>query len=121
MIYDEKAPVHNYRGETGKVDSADGSAQINPFQSILENLSLGSQAVGFIKKPIWHSYDTNGGTAFLAKFATDTITNESMKASMHSSTSLFKLFKQMTNLQWTERIDLTKYLHKTEDNNNSND
>lgn len=111
VIYDEKAPVNNYRGETGKVDSADGSAQINPFQSILENLSLGSQAVGFIKKPIWHSYDTNGGTAFLAKFATDTITNESMKASMHSSTSLFKMFKQMTNLQWTEPIDLTKPIH----------
>lgn len=111
VIYDEKAPVHNYRGETGKVDSADGSAQINPFQSILENLSLGSQAVGFIKKPIWHSYDTNGGTAFLAKFATDTITNESMKASMHSTTSLFKMFKQMTNLPWTESIDLTKPIH----------
>lgn len=42
VIYDEEAPVHNYRGETGTVDSADGSAQINPFQSILENLSLGS-------------------------------------------------------------------------------
>lgn len=111
VIYDEKAPVNNYRGETGKVDSADGSAQINPFQSILENLSLGSQAVGFIKKPIWHSYDTSGGTAFLAKFATDTITNEAMKASMHSSTSLFKMFKQMTNLQWTEPIDLTKPIH----------
>lgn len=108
VIYDEKAPVYNYRGETDSVDSADGSAQINPFQSILENLSLGSQAVGFIKKPIWHSYDTSGGTAFLAKFATDTITNESMRASMHSKTSLFRMFKQMTNLQWEEFIDLTK-------------
>lgn len=108
VIYDEKAPVHNYRGETDTVDSADGSAQINPFQSILENLSLGSQAVGFIKKPIWHSYDTSGGTAFLAKFATDTITNEVMRASMYSKTSLFRMFKRMTNLQWDEPIDLTK-------------
>ena len=113
VIYDEKAPVHNYRGETDSVDSSDGSAQINPFQSILENLSLGSQAVGFIKKPIWHSYDTNGGTAFLAKFATNTITNESMKASMHSKTNLYKLFKRMTNMQWPEVIDLTKPIHKT--------
>lgn len=112
VIYDEEAPVHNYRGETGTVDSADGSAQINPFQSILENLSLGSQAVGFIKKPIWHSYDTNGGTAFLAKFATNTITNEAMKASMHSKTNLYKLFKRMTNMQWPEVIDLTKPIHK---------
>lgn len=113
VIDDEEAPVHNYRGETGTVDSADGSAQINPFQSILENLSLGSQAVGFIKKPIWHSYDTNGGTAFLAKFATNTITNEAMKASMHSKTNLYKLFKRMTNMQWPEVIDLTKPIHKT--------
>lgn len=113
VIYDEKAPVHNYRGETDSVDSSDGSAQINPFQSILENLSLGSQAVGFIKKPIWHSYDANGGTAFLAKFATNTITNEAMKASMHSKTNLYKLFKRMTNMQWPEVIDLTKPIHKT--------
>lgn len=108
VIYDEEAPVHNYRGETKEIESADGSAQINPFQSILENLSLGSQAVGFIKKPIWHSYDTSGGTAFLAKFATDTITNESMRASIQSGTSLYKMFRRMTNLQWTESIDLTK-------------
>ena len=113
VIYDEEAPVHNYRGEIKTVDSADGSAKINPFQSILENLSLGSQAVGFIKKPIWHSYDANGGTAFLAKFATNTITNEAMKASMHSKTNLYKLFKRMTNMQWPEKIDLTKPIHKT--------
>jgi hypothetical protein len=69
--------------------------------------------VGFIKKPIWHSYDTNGGTAFLAKFATNTITNEAMKASMHSKTNLYKLFKRMTNMQWPEVIDLTKPIHKT--------
>ena len=108
VIYDKEAAVFNYRGQSKGIDSADGSAQINPFQSILENKSLGSQAVGFIKKPIWHSYDEEGCTAFLAKFATDTITNEAMRASMHSKTSLFKLFKQMTNLQWTEPIDLTK-------------
>lgn len=108
VIYDKEASVFNYRGQSKGIDSADGSAQINPFQSILENKSLGSQAVGFIKKPIWHSYDEEGCTAFLAKFATDTITNESMRASMHSKTSLFKLFKRMTNLQWKEPIDLTK-------------
>ena len=108
VIYDKEATVFNYRGQSKGIDSADGSAQINPFQSILENKSLGSQAVGFIKKPIWHSYDEEGGTAFLAKFATDTITNEVMRASMHSKTSLFKMFKRMTNLQWQEPIDLTK-------------
>ena len=107
VIRDEKASVYNYRGDhEDDIDSADGSAQINPFQSILENKALGSQAVGFIKKPIWHSYDPVTGTAFLAKFATDTITNETMRASLNSHTSLFRMFKKMTNLQWKGDVDL---------------
>ncbi len=107
VIRDEGASVYNYRGDhEDDIDSADGSAQINPFQSILENKALGSQAVGFIKKPIWHAYDPVTGTAFLAKFATDTITNETMRASLNSHTSLFKMFKKMTNLQWGGDVDL---------------
>lgn len=108
VIYDEKAKVFNYRGDSDKIDSCDGSAHIIPFQAMLENLSLGSQAVGMVKKPIWHSYNTENGTAFLAKFATYTMTNENMKHSMDSETSLFRLFRQMTNLQWEESINLTK-------------
>ena len=111
VIRDEQADVWNYRGDHEKsIDAADGSAWIDPFQSILENKSLGSQAVGFIKKPIWHSYDTSSGTAFLAKFATDTITNEAMRMSLASHTSLFNLFKKMTNLQWQGDVDLTESL-----------
>jgi hypothetical protein len=72
----------------------------------LENKALGSQAVGFIKKPIWHAYDPVTGTAFLAKFATNTITNETMRASLNSHTSLFRMFKKMTNLQWEGDVDL---------------
>lgn len=107
VIRDEGASVYNYRGDhEDDIDSADGSAQINPFQSILENKALGSQAVGFIKKPIWHAYDPVTGTAFLAKFATDTITNETMRASLNSHTSLFRMFKKMTNLQWKGDVDL---------------
>lgn len=120
VIYDEEAGVHNFRGETKSVEASDGSAQITPFQSILENQSLGSQAVGFIKKPIWHSYDSANGTAFLAKFATYTMTNEAMRTSMHSKTSLFKLFKRMTNLQWEEDIDLTKPIRAEEIDENGN-
>lgn len=107
VIRDEKASVYNYRGDhEGSIDAADGAAWINPFQSILENKSLGSQAVGFIKKPIWHAYDPVTGTAFLAKFATDTVTNETMRASLNSHTSLYNLFKKLTNLQWTGDVDL---------------
>jgi hypothetical protein len=108
VIRDVKAPVYNYRGDKeGSIDAADGSARITPFQSILENKSLDSQAVGFIKKPIWHAYDSESGTSFLAKFATDTITNEEMRAASGTTDSLFNLFKKMTNIQWEEPIDLT--------------
>lgn len=111
VIRDEGAPVYNYRGDHEKdIDSCDGSAKITPFQCILENKALGSQAVGFIKKPIWHAYDANGGTAFLAKFATDTMTNEEMRMSIMSNTSVYNIFKKATNLQWDIPIDLTKSL-----------
>lgn len=111
VIRDEEAPVWNYRGDhEGGVDACDGSAQITPFQCILENKSLGSQAVGFIKKPIWHAYDAEGGTAFLAKFATDTITNEAMQMSLQSNLRLYNIFKKATNIQWGSEVDLTKSL-----------
>lgn len=109
VIYDEKAPVFNYRGSHEKsIDSADGSAKINPFQSILENKALGTQAVGFTKKPIWHAYDPTTCTAFLAKFATNTITNESMRDSMLAHTSLYNMFRKMTNIQWKDDVNLTQ-------------
>lgn len=111
VIRDEGAPVYNYRGDhEDDIDSCDGSAKITPFQCILENKALGSQAVGFIKKPIWHAYDANSGTAFLAKFATDTMTNEEMRMSIMSNTSVYNIFKKATNLQWDIPIDLTKSL-----------
>lgn len=111
VVRDEGAPVYNYRGDhEDDIDSCDGSAKITPFQCILENKALGSQAVGFIKKPIWHAYDANGGTAFLAKFATDTMTNEEMRMSIKSATSVYNIFKKATNLQWDIPIDLTKSL-----------
>lgn len=107
VIRDEKADVFNYRGDhEGSIDAADGSAKINPFQSILENKALGSQSVGFNKKPIIHSYDSETGGAFLAKFATNTITNETMRSSLNSTSSLYKLFKKMTNMQWKGDVDL---------------
>ena len=73
-------------------------------------MALDSQAVGFTKKPIWHSYDTENCTAFLAKFATTTITNEEMRCSINSHTNLYNLFKKMTNLRWGKEVDLTRII-----------
>lgn len=122
VIYDEKAPVFNYRGSHEKsIDSADGSAKINPFQSILENKALGTQAVGFTKKPIWHAYDSTTCSSFLAKFATNTITNESMRDSMLAHTSLYNLFKKMTNMQWKDDVNLTQNIRTGRVLGNKND
>lgn len=109
VIDDESAPVYNYRGShEGSIDACDGAAKITPFQCIMENRCLDSQAVGFTKKPIWHSYDTSGGTAFLAKFATNTMTNEEMRTSLMSHTSMYNLFRKATDIQWDTNIDLTQ-------------
>ena len=101
VIRDIKAPVFNFRGDTDSIDAHDGSAWINPFISILENKSLQDQEVGVDKKPIWHHFNPNTMSATLLKFATFTITNERMQQSLNSDVNLYKLFKQMTNIQWS--------------------
>ena len=102
VIRDLNAKIFNFRGDKEGEDAHDGSAWINPFISILENLSLQDQEVGIDKKPIWHHFDDKLMTATLLKFATFTITNERMMSSLQSDVQLYKLFKQMTNQQWQE-------------------
>lgn len=101
VISDTGASVFNFRGDNTGVDAHDGSAYINPFVSILENKALQDQEVGVDKKPIWHSYNPRLMSATLLKFATFTITNERMRTSLNSNISLYNLFKQMTNQQWS--------------------
>lgn len=101
VIKDTSASVFNFRGDNTEVDAHDGSAYIIPFVSILENKALQDQEVGVDKKPIWHSYNPKLMSATLLKFATFTMTNERMRTSLNSSISLYNLFKQMTNMQWS--------------------
>lgn len=101
VINDTGASVFNFRGDNTGVDAHDGSAYINPFVSILENKALQDQEVGVDKKPIWHSFNPRLMSATLLKFATFTMTNERMRTSLNSNISLYNLFKQMTNQQWS--------------------
>lgn len=101
VISDTSASVFNFRGDNTGVDAHDGSAYINPFASILENKALQDQEVGVDKKPIWHCYNPRLMSATLLKFATFTMTNERMRTSLNSNISLYNLFKQMTNIQWS--------------------
>lgn len=104
VINDTQASIFNFRGDNTTEDAHDGSAYINPFVSILENKALQDQEVGVDKKPIWHSYNPRLMSATLLKFATFTMTNERMRTSLNSNISLYNLFKQMTNMQWSEDI-----------------
>lgn len=106
VINDIPAEVFNFDGLSGKIDAHDGAALEDPFSSMLENLSLQDNEVGTIKKPIWHHYNHRYGTAYLAKYAVHTMTNQWMRQSEASAISLQNLFKKMTNIQWKENIDL---------------
>ena len=106
-ISDVPANVFNFSGKTDAVDAHDGSAQLSPFWSILENKSLGPNEVGTIKKPIQHYYDDRYMTATLLKYATDTITNQWMRQSVGNdlnstkhAINLHNIFRKMHNKRW---------------------
>lgn len=101
FIHDMPAKVFNFSGDSDTIDSMDGSAVTTIEQSILENRSLGSQEVGGDKKPIWHHYDQDSGTSGLMKFASFEINNERMLMSLGSKVPLIRMYKKMTNLQWS--------------------
>ena len=106
-ISDVPADVFNFSGKTDAVDAHDGSAQLSPFWSILENKSLGPNEVGTIKKPIQHYYDDRYMTATLLKYATDTITNQWMRQSVGNdlnstkhAINLHNIFRKMHSKRW---------------------
>lgn len=106
-ISDVPADVFNFSGKTDTVDAHDGSAQLSPFWSILENKSLGPNEVGTIKKPIQHYYDDRYMTATLLKYATDTITNQWMRQSVGNdlnstkhAINLHNIFRKMHSKRW---------------------
>lgn len=106
-ISDVPADVFNFSGKTDVVDAHDGSAQLSPFWSILENKSLGPNEVGTIKKPIQHYYDDRYMTATLLKYATDTITNQWMRQSVGNdlnstkhAINLHNIFRKMHSKRW---------------------
>lgn len=106
-ISDVPADMFNFSGKTDAVDAHDGSAQLSPFWSILENKSLGPNEVGTIKKPIQHYYDDRYMTATLLKYATDTITNQWMRQSVGNdlnstkhAINLHNIFRKMHSKRW---------------------
>ena len=110
VINDIKANVFNFDGKTDKIDAHDGAAWVNPFWSILENLSLQDSEVGTVKKPIHHWYDDNHMSATLLKYAVNTITNRDMIRSEGNPSNkirLHNIFKKMTNQKWNpNEVDL---------------
>lgn len=116
VINDIGAKVFNFDGKSDSIDAHDGSAFVNPFSSILENLSLQDNEVGTIKKPIQHWYDDRYMSATLLKYAVDTITNRWMLQSegndprnKHHGIVLRNVFKKMTNVRWHNSDDSWKF------------
>ena len=110
VIEDIKAPVYQFSGKQDKpVNSHDGAAFIDPFTSILENLSLQDSEVGTIKKTLWHGFVAKYMSAELVKYAEHTITNQWMRQSENSDVKLYDLFWKMTKQYWGDEItDITR-------------
>lgn len=104
VIEDMEATVNNYEGDKKTIDAMDGGAFTCMYQSILENIGLGSQEVGLDKKPLWHHYNDATCSAALMKLASYAITNERMRLSANSTVPLVRMHKKMTNLQW-QKLD----------------
>lgn len=101
VIEDIQAPVYQYSGkQDGSIDAHDGSAFIDPFTSILENLSLQDSEVGTIKKTLWHDFNSRYMSAELVKYAQHTITNQMMRQSENSDIRMYNMLRKMTNEQW---------------------
>lgn len=106
-IKDISANVFNFTGDTDSIDAHDGSAFVSPFESNLENNSLGPNEVGANKKAIQHYYDNKYMMATLAKYATFSMTNQWMRQSVGNdlnnnnyAINLHNMFKKMHNQRW---------------------
>lgn len=109
VIEDTQSEAYNFRGEVNSgLDSRDGSAEMDLFQYILENKSLDNQEVGVDRKPIWHHFNPNLGTASLVKFAAFVHTPERMKQ-LGVKSSAYTKFKKMNSIKWDDSLDITEF------------
>ena len=108
-VFDDlPAEVYDINGGITKEDGNDGSIRVMAEQALLETWGLCDNPVGQNKKPIWHHYDSVYGSAFIAKCASYAVNNETMLASLGSSTNLYNLYKRSTNIRWDDSINLIK-------------
>ena len=115
VIEDEQSEAFNFRGEVNSgLDSRDGSADINMLETIAENQSLENQEVGFDRKPIWHHFNPNLGTASLVKFAAFTDTSERMRHLLSKSSAYRKFKKMNDSIKWDDSIDLAQNIEDYE-------
>lgn len=99
-MQDKQAHVSQFNGVKKQIDANDGSADKSPLQNILENRALQDQEVGVDTKPIHQGYNPIYGTSHFSKYAAYTITNNRMRNTLLSTTSLYNMFRKMHNLQW---------------------
>lgn len=101
VIEDETANVMNTNGETDDADSKDGSGNVSPIMSRMENYSLGSAQVGKNKKTIWHFYNERYGTAGMFKWAEYETTNAKRRMSYMAPSSYERLYRKMHSISFS--------------------
>lgn len=82
--------------DDAKTKPYDGATFDNPFIAYLENLALGGQAVGSVKKCFGHAKIQQVGAGIIIKTANFPLTNDNMRNSLR----LQNLMRKMTDIQW---------------------
>ena len=82
--------------DDAKTKPYDGATFDNPFIAHLENLALGGQAVGSVKKCFGHAKIQQLGAGIIIKTANFPLTNDNMRNSFR----LQNLMRKMTDIQW---------------------
>ena len=102
IFEDIKAPVNQFNGKKQRVDSCDGSSFIGGLQNQFENTALEDQEVGVDVKNIHQGFNPTYGVTHFSKYAAYCITNNRMRNTLMSNTSLYNLHRRMHNMEWRD-------------------
>lgn len=81
VVEEDRDSYITYKGDYSKsgIKADDGATYYNMCMDILDNNSLGADAMGTTKKPFCHAYDSQTGTAVIIKTAGYVVNNQSIR------------------------------------------
>jgi hypothetical protein len=83
VVEDERDSVITYSGlyKKGGTKPYDGATFYNMFMNVLDNNSLGADAMGLDKKPFTHAFDSQTGIGLIIKTAGFILNNQRIRES----------------------------------------